>query len=175
MLWTILIAIVAIIAAFLIYVAMKPNAFRLERSIVINAPAERIFPLVDNFHNWRQWSPFEGLDPNLKRSYSGPESGVGAVYAYEGNNRAGAGRMEIRESVAGGKVLASLDFSRPFVAHNFAEFTFRPSAGSTVVNWAMYGPSPFMSKLFTTFMSLDSMIGKHFDEGLANLKRVSEG
>lgn len=171
--WVILIVIV-IVAAFLIYVAMKPNAFRLERSTTINAPADRIFPLVNDFHNWTQWSPFEKLDPGLVRSYSGAESGVGAVYAYQGNNKVGAGQMEIKQSVPSSKVLASLDFEKPMVAHNFAEFTFKPSGSGTSVTWAMYGPAPFMSKLFTTFMSMDSMVGGQFDEGLANLKRVAE-
>lgn len=173
--WTILVIIVVIIAAFLIYVAMKPSSFRLERSTRVNAPPDRIFPLINDFHNWTQWSPFEGLDPNLQRTYSGPSSGVGSVYAYEGNNKVGAGRMEIKESVPNGKVLSALDFSKPMVAHNFAEFSFRPDGGGTVVTWAMYGPSPFMSKLFTTFFSMDSIVGKQFDQGLANLKRIAEG
>lgn len=172
--WILLIVLI-LIAAFLIYVAMKPNSFRMERSARIAAPAERVFPFVNDFHLWTQWSPFEGLDPGMQRSFSGASSGVGSVYEYSGNNRVGAGRMEIRESVPNAKVLSSLDFSRPMVAHNFAEFTFRPEGGGTVVTWAMYGPSPFMSKLFTTFISMESIVGKQFDEGLANLKRVSEG
>ena len=99
---------------------------------------------------------------------------MGAVYAYEGNNKVGAGRMEIKESVPAAKVLSALDFSKPMVAHNFAEFTFRPEGGGTLVTWAMYGESPFMSKLFTTFISMDAIVGKQFDQGLANLKRVAE-
>jgi hypothetical protein len=55
-----------------------------------------------------------------------------------------------------------------------AEFTLVPGAGATVVSWAMYGPSPFISKLIMTFMSMDGLVGKQFDEGLANLKRVAE-
>ena len=174
MAWTILIIIVIVVAAFLIFVAMKPGTFRLERSASINAAPDKIFPLINDFHNWTQWSPFEKLDPDLQRSYSGAQSGKGAVYAYRGNNKVGSGSMEIKESVPSTKVMATLDFLKPFEAHNMAEFTLAPSAGATVVTWAMFGPRPFVIKLMTTFVSMDNLVGKQFDEGLANLKRVAE-
>lgn len=174
MVWIVLLIIVVVVAAFLAFVAAKPNNFRLERRTSINAAPEKIFPLINDFHNWTQWSPFEKIDPNLQRTYSGAESGKGAVYAYSGNNKVGSGRMEITESVPSTKVLATLHFVKPFEAHNTAEFTLVPGAGATVVSWAMYGPSPFISKLMMTFMSMDGLVGKQFDEGLANLKRVAE-
>lgn len=175
MAWTILIIIVIVVAAFLIFVAMKPGTFRLERSASINAAPDKIFPLINDFHNWTQWSPFEKLDPELQRSYSGAQSGKGAVYAYRGNNKVGSGSMEIKESVPSTKVMATLDFLKPFEAHNMAEFTLAPGSGGTVVTWAMFGPRPFVIKLMTTFVSMDNLVGKQFDEGLANLKRVAEG
>jgi carbon monoxide dehydrogenase subunit G len=174
MLWTIVVIIVVLIAAVLVFAAMKPNAFRMERSTSINAPAEKIFPFINDFHNWTSWSPFEKLDPALKRSYSGAPSGQGAIYEYEGNNKVGAGRMEITESSPSSRVVSKLDFIKPMVAHNFAEFTLEPRGNTTVVTWAMYGASPYMAKLMTTFVSMDRLVGKQFDEGLANLKAVSE-
>jgi carbon monoxide dehydrogenase subunit G len=174
MLWTIVVIIVVLIVAVLVYAAMKPNAFRMERSTSINAPAEKIFPFINDFHNWTSWSPFEKLDPALKRSYSGAPSGQGSIYEYEGNNKVGAGRMEITESSPSSRVVSKLDFIKPMVAHNFAEFTLEPRGNATVVTWAMYGASPYIAKLMTIFVSMDRLVGKQFDEGLANLKAASE-
>jgi uncharacterized protein YndB with AHSA1/START domain len=174
MLETIIIIIALLIAAVLVYAATRPNAFRMERTATINAPAEKIFPLINDFHKWAAWSPWEKLDPALQRRYAGPESGKGAIYEYEGNNKVGAGRMEITDSTPASRVLTTLDFIRPMQAHNFAEFTLVPHGSATVVTWAMYGRSPYMAKLMTIFVSMDKLVGKQFDEGLANLKAVAE-
>ncbi len=173
MLETIVIILVVVIVALVIFVATRPDSFRLQRSTTVNAPPEKIVPFVNDFHNWRAWSPYEDIDPALKRSYTGAPSGVGAIYAYEGNSKVGAGRMEIRES-SSARVLATLDFLRPFEAHNFAEFTFVPKGSSTTVTWAMYGPSSFMTKAMGLFFSMDKLVGKQFETGLANLKSVAE-
>ncbi|HEY4201508.1 MAG TPA: SRPBCC family protein [Devosiaceae bacterium] len=170
----VIVAIVILIIALLIYAATKPKTFRMERSTTIEAPPDKVFSLIDNFHNWTQWSPWENVDPNLQRSYDGPDNGKGAIYAYEGNSKVGAGRMEIVESNPSSKVLATLDFIKPMQAHNFAEFTLRPSGSGTNVTWAMYGPMPYMHRLMTTFLSMDKMIGKDFERGLANLKAAAE-
>ncbi|HEV7718207.1 MAG TPA: SRPBCC family protein [Arsenicitalea sp.] len=174
MLETIIIIIALLIAGVLVYAASRPNAFRMERTATINAPAEKIFPFINDFHKWAAWSPWEKLDPALQRSYAGPQNGKGAIYEYEGNNKVGAGRMEITESTPSSRVLTTLDFLRPMRAHNFAEFTLVPQGGATVVTWAMYGRSPYMAKLMTIFVSMDKLVGKQFDEGLANLKAVAE-
>jgi uncharacterized protein YndB with AHSA1/START domain len=163
-----------IIAAVLILAATKPDTFRIERTAIVNAPAEKIFPLIADFHQWLNWSPWEGRDPALKRTYSGAERGNGAVYAWEGNKNVGSGRMEILEATTPSKVEIKLDFLKPFEAHNTAEFTMLPQGGATKVVWVMQGPSPFMSKLMQVFMSFDNMIGKDFEAGLAKLKTISE-
>ncbi len=173
------IAIIAVvlaiaIAAVLILAASKPNTFSVERAISIEAPSEKIFPLIDDFHQWVAWSPYENKDPAMKRSYSGAESGKGAVYGWEGNSHVGAGRMEILDTSAPSKILIKLDFFKPFEGHNTAEFTMLPQGDATKLNWAMRGPAPFMSKLMQLFMNLDHMIGKDFEIGLANLKRLTE-
>jgi uncharacterized protein YndB with AHSA1/START domain len=163
-----------IIAAVLILAATKPDTFRIERTAIVNAPAEKIFPLIADFHQWLNWSPWEGRDPALKRTYSGAERGNGAVYAWEGNKNVGSGRMEILEATTPSKVEIKLDFLKPFEAHNTAEFTMLPQGGATKVVWVMRGPAPFMSKLMQVFMSFDNMIGKDFEAGLAKLKTISE-
>jgi uncharacterized protein YndB with AHSA1/START domain len=163
-----------IIAAVLILAATKPDTFRIERTAVMNAPAEKIFPLIADFHQWLNWSPWEGRDPALKRTYSGAERGNGAVYAWEGNKNVGSGRMEILEATTPSKVEIKLDFLKPFEAHNTAEFTMLPQDAATRVVWVMQGPAPFMSKLMQVFMSFDNMIGKDFEAGLAKLKTISE-
>jgi uncharacterized protein YndB with AHSA1/START domain len=168
------VVLAVIIAAILILAATKPDTFRIERTAVMNAPAEKIFPLIADFHQWLNWSPWEGRDPALKRTYSGAERGNGAVYAWEGNKNVGSGRMEILEATTPSKVEIKLDFLKPFEAHNTAEFTMLPQGRATKVVWVMQGPAPFMSKLMQVFMSFDNMIGKDFEAGLAKLKTISE-
>ena len=162
------------IAAVLILAATKPATLRVQRAIDIKVPAEKIFPLISDFHQWRSWSPYEQKDPAMKRSYSGAESGKGAVYAWEGDKNVGSGRMEILEAASPSKVVIKLDFFTPFEGHNTAEFTMLPQGDGTHVTWVMYGPANFMSKLIQVFISLDNMIGKDFEAGLANLKRITE-
>ncbi|MDP9911261.1 uncharacterized protein YndB with AHSA1/START domain [Variovorax boronicumulans] len=174
MLKTIVLAVLALIAALLIYGATRPDSFRVERTTRIDAPAEKIFPLIDDFHRWSAWSPYEKLDPAMKRTYGGAASGKGATYAWEGNSKAGAGTMEITESQPASKVAIKLDFVKPFEGHNTAEFTLQPQGGATQVTWAMYGPSPYMAKLMGIFFDMDQMIGKDFEAGLANLKSATE-
>lgn len=166
--------IVVAVAAVMIYAATKPDAFRVERSATINAPADKIFPLVNDLRRWTSWSPYESRDPEMKRSYSGPESGKGAAYEWDGNNNVGKGRMEIVEALPPGRVLIQLDFIKPFEGHNLALLTMEPKGDQTIVTWAMYGPSPYMSKLIGTFMDMDEMIGRDFAAGLANLKTAVE-
>jgi uncharacterized protein YndB with AHSA1/START domain len=162
------------IAAVLIFAATKPEVFRVQRSITVKAPPDGIFALINDFHQWRNWSPYEDRDPNLKRSYSGAENGKGAVYAWEGNKNVGSGRMEILEASTPAKIVIKLDFLAPFEAHNTAEFTMLPQGDATHVTWLMHGPAPFMNKVMQVFMNLDKMIGRDFEVGLANLKRLTE-
>lgn len=174
MLKTVLIVIAVAVAALLAYAATRPDSFSVERSAVIKAPPEKIHALINAFTNWPRWSPWEKLDPDMKRTLGGPPSGVGSTYEWSGNGKAGAGRMEITDSQAPGKVTIKLDFIKPFEGHNTAEFTLVPQGDSTQVNWRMFGPSPFISKLIGVFFSMDSLIGKDFEAGLANLKAAAE-
>ena len=163
-----------IIAIVLILAASKPDTFRIERAATMNAPAEKVFPLIADFREWLNWSPWEGRDPALRRTYSGAERGSGAIYAWDGNKNVGSGRMEILEANSPSKIVIKLDFLKPFEAHNTAEFTMLPQGGLTSVVWVMHGPAPFMSKVMHVFMNMDRMIGKDFEAGLANLKTISE-
>ena len=169
---TVVLAIV--IAAVLVLAATKPDTFRVERAAMLSAPADKIYPLIADFHQWLSWSPWEGCDPQLKRTYSGAERGKGAVYAWDGNKNVGSGRMEILEASSPSKIVIKLDFLKPFEAHNVAEFTMLPQGGATNVIWVMHGPAPFMSKVMQVFMNMDRMIGEDFEAGLANLKVASE-
>ena len=173
------IAIIAIVlavglAGVLVVALTKPDTFRVERSLAVKAPAAAIYPLVSDFHRWTGWSPYENRDPAMKRTFGGAASGKGATYAWDGNNNVGAGNMEILEASTPSKLRIKLDFERPFEGHNTAEFTFVPQGDATLVTWAMYGPAPFMSKVMQVFISMDNMIGKDFEVGLANLKSLSE-
>ena len=174
MLKTILIVVAVFIVGVLAFAATKPDTFSVQRSASIKAPPEKIFAVINDFHRWTDWSPWEKLDPEMKRTQSGATSGKGAVYAWESNGKAGAGRMEIIESTPASKVGIQLDFIKPFESHNIAEFTFAPEGDATRVTWTMHGPTPFISKLMQVFVSMDTMIGKDFEAGLANLKTLTE-
>ena len=175
---TIAVVIAVVIAIVLILAMTKPHTFRVERAATIKAPPERIFSLINDFHQWVNWSPWEGRDPALKRTYSGAERGKGAVYAWEGNKNVGSGRMEILEaspsSSSSSKIVIKLDFIKPFEGHNTAEFTMLPQGGATDVTWVMHGPASFVSRMMQVFMNLDRMIGRDFEAGLANLKTAAE-
>lgn len=174
MLKIIAIVIVVAIVAVLGLAATRPDTFRVQREIDIKASPEKVFALIDDFHHWTAWSPWEKLDPSMKRTYGGPASGKGANYAWEGSSKVGAGRMEIVDSASPGRIQIQLDFLKPFEAHNTAEFTLQPKGDVTHVTWAMFGPSPFISKVMGLFFSMDAMIGKDFETGLANLKLAAE-
>jgi Polyketide cyclase / dehydrase and lipid transport len=163
-----------LVAGILIYAATRPDTFRIERSTSINAPPEKIFPLINGFYRWESWSPWEKIDPAIKRSYSGSDSGKGAVYAWQGNKDVGQGRMEIIGSTPSSSVVIKIDFSQPFEAHNTIEFTLERQGDAAKVTQAMYGPSPFLSKLLGLFCSMDRMVGQKFEEGLANVKAIAE-
>ena len=170
----ILLGVFALVTVILIYAAFKPGTFSVQRTITIQAPPEKVFSLINDYHNWPQWSPYEKLDPNMKRTMSGPVAGQGAIYEWSGNSQAGAGRMEITDSVPPAKVTIKLDFSKPMEGHDRTEFTLIPESNSTQVTWAMSGPMPYMAKVMCLFVSMDKMVGGDFETGLANMKEVAE-
>jgi hypothetical protein len=169
-----LIGLAAVIMLLAVGAALKPASFRVQRSIRVAAPPERIYPLVSDLKRWREWSPWEGLDPDLKREYGTAERGKGATYAWEGNKKAGAGTMEITEEAPPYAVGIDLRFTRPFPAHNTTEFRLKPDGRSTEVTWAMHGPQPYMMRLMSMFYSMDKMVGPDFEKGLAKLKSEAE-
>jgi uncharacterized protein YndB with AHSA1/START domain len=162
------------IAIVLVLAATKPDTFRVQRTTAIKAPAEKIFPLIGDFHQWRSWSPWENRDPEMKRTYDGAPSGKGAVYAWDGNGNVGSGRMEILDSAVPSKIVIKLDFIKPFEGHNTAEFTMVSQGDATHLTWLMQGRTPFLGKIMHVFINMDRMIGKDFEAGLANLKKLTE-
>lgn len=169
-----LLVLIVVLLAILIFAATRPDNFSVQRAATINAPPEKIFEFLDDFRRWTAWSPWEALDPDMVRTYGGPDSGPGATYEWSGNKKVGRGRMEIIESVPPSRLTLQLDFVAPFEAHNVTVFTLDPGADGTVLTWEMRGPSTFMSKLMGLFVSMDRMIGRDFERGLANLKAAAE-
>jgi uncharacterized protein YndB with AHSA1/START domain len=170
----ILLGLTLVLVIILAVAATRPDTFRVERATQIKAPPEKIFNLIDDFHQWGAWSPWERLDPEMKRFYSGAPRGKGAVYAWEGNSDVGRGRMEITDSDAPSHIVIALHFIEPFEAQNVTEFNLSPNGDSTDVRWSMRGRNPYIAKLMTMFVSMDSMVGKDFEAGLANMKAVAE-
>lgn len=154
--------------------ALQLKIFHIQRSIFIQTTPDKIFPHLNNFHAWGEWSPYEKLDPTMERSFSGPADGRGAVYTWEGTRKVGAGRMEILESSASSAIKIKLDFLRPWKAHNQSEFTLVPQQNGTKVTWAMTGPMPWMGRVMHFLINMDKMVGKDFETGLANLKAIAE-
>lgn len=168
------IALAILVAVVLVLAAMRPNTFRVQRSIDIDAPADKIFPLINDYRNWGSWSPYEHVDPAMQRTFSGAPSGKGSVYEWRGNKNIGHGRMEILDTAPPSKVVIKLDFFSPFEAHNMAEFIIQPKGNATNVTWAMHGPAPFMAKIIHMFMNMDRMVGGQFQQGLVSMKAVAE-
>ncbi|WEK49995.1 MAG: SRPBCC family protein [Candidatus Kaistia colombiensis] len=168
------ILLVVAITAVLAYAATRPGSLRVERQARIQAPAATIFPLINDFHRWAEWSPYENIDPTVQRSFDGAPAGKGAVYRWSGDGKAGAGRMEIADTAPPSRIRIRLDFTRPMRASNIAEFTLEPDGDATRVRWTMEGPTSFIGKLFGIFVDMDNMIGRDFATGLANLKMATE-
>jgi len=170
----ILIALAAIVVIMIGIVAMRPSDFRISRSKLVSAPPSAAFALVNDHHYWGDWSPWEKQDPDLKKTYEGPTSGVGAIYRWSGNNKVGEGSNTITESRPSEVIRMKLEFLRPFKATNAVEFTFQPQNEQTLVTWTMTGRYNFMAKAMGLFMNMGKMIGDSFDEGLTKLKSLVE-
>jgi uncharacterized protein YndB with AHSA1/START domain len=174
LLWISLVA-AALLVAPLAAASARPASFRLRREIVIAAPPHTIFALLEDFHRWRDWSPWEDLDPAMTRSFSGASSGKGAIYEWSGNRKVGQGRMQITRAAGPRSLEIDLQFIAPWKARNLTQFEVTPRVDGTRVEWTMSGASPFMFRLMGLVMDMDAMIGKDFDKGLARLKALAEG
>jgi hypothetical protein len=154
---------------------MAEDKYTVQRSASIDAPPERIYAQIADFHNWTNWSPWEGLDPALERTYSGAEAGTGAVYSWSGNRKAGQGRMVISDATPSSRVHIDLAFEKPWKSRNDTVFTIEPTTDGSQVTWTMTGEKTLMTKVLGLFTSLDKMVGPDFEKGLARLKATTEG
>lgn len=169
----ILIGIAVAIMVFVIVVATQPADFRIERSATLAATPAALFEQVNDHHKFAVWNPFLQLDPKVKNTYSGPDSGVGAVCSWEGNSDIGAGSSTIIESKPGELVRQRMDWKRPMEGTSTVDFTFKPAGDKTIVTWAMYGKNDFLGKAVSLFMNMDRICGPQFEKGLANLGKAA--
>ncbi|MGC0362938.1 hypothetical protein ABH922_000922 [Rhodococcus sp. 27YEA15] len=151
-----------------------PARFLVERAVSVTAEPASVFTLIDDFRHWIRWSPWEGLDPGMQRTYSGADSGVGASYAWSGNKKAGSGSMTITESIPNERVVLDLEFVKPFKSRNVTTFLLTPREDGLQVTWQMTGPKNLFFRIFGFAFSMDKLIGKDFDSGLAQLKATAE-
>jgi uncharacterized protein YndB with AHSA1/START domain len=165
----ILIGLLLLIIVFVIVVAIQPADFRIARSKKINAPPAAVFPHVNDFHKWNEWSPWAKLDPAMKTTYEGAPEGEGAIYRWKGNGDVGEGVMTITESRPNELIKLNLEFVQPFAASNLAEFKFQPDGNQTEVTWSMTGKKNFMMKAVHLFMNMDKLVGGDFEKGLSQL------
>jgi len=169
-----LVVFALLLSGLMFYVVTRPASFRIQRSLRIAVPREKLFAYVADLHNFDAWSPWAPLDPAMSKTHFGAASGVGAGYEWQGNKNVGHGRMEIVEALAPERVLIKLDFLKPFEAHNMAEYLLAEAGGETEFTWAMYGPNNFLSKVMGLFFNMDRMVGAQFEQGLVALKAVAE-
>ena len=174
MLNSILIAIPTMIVVFLIIVAMQPSNYRVARSLAITAPQDAVFPHMNELKKWEVWNPWGKADPNMKLTYGGPASGVGANYSWAGNNEVGEGRATITESRPSESVKYKMEFFKPMSATSEMEFAFKPQGNQTEVTVTVTGEKNSMARAFCLFMSMDKMIGRKFEKALADLKAITE-
>jgi hypothetical protein len=170
----ILLALGAIIVVFLVIVALQPSEYRVARTTTISADAADVFPLVNDFHNWDSWSPWAKLDPAMKTAYTGPPAGVGSVYTWAGNSKAGEGRMTIEESQPNQRVSINLNFLKPFPSTSTTVFEIQPNGNTVTVSWVMAGHFNFIGKAASLFMSMDKTVGGDFEKGLSQMKSAAE-
>jgi hypothetical protein len=170
----ILLVIVIGVVAVLGLAATKPDKYHVERTASISAAPAVVFAQVNNFHRWDAWSPWEKLDPAMKRTFTGPESGNDASYGWVGNDKVGEGRMTITESQPDAHVGIRLEFIKPWTETCQSDFALAPEGDATKVTWAMDGTHTYVSKIFCVFMDMDKMIGTDFEKGLTQLKTVAE-
>jgi hypothetical protein len=170
----IVIIIALLVIVFLVFVALRPSQYRIERSITISAAATAIFPQINDLHKSAVWSPWLKIDPNVKVAYEGPAAGVGAASTWAGNKEIGEGRQTIVESNADELVRIKLEFAKPMTGVATTDFALKSEGGQTRVTWSMYGDNNFIGKIFCLFMNQDKMIGSEFEKGLANLKTLVE-
>ena len=170
-----LVAVLAVlIVVFLIVVTTRPETFEIKRSLLINAPAEVIYDQVDDFRSWSAWSPWEKMDPAMKRTFNEVPSGVGAGYHWVGNKDVGEGSMKITDVKPNEHVGLDLNFIAPFEAKNRTDLDLVPSGAGTTVTWTMSGKNNFMAKAMGMFMDMDKMVGPDFEKGLASMKTIAE-
>ncbi|MEQ1606001.1 MAG: SRPBCC family protein [Pyrinomonadaceae bacterium] len=166
--------IVLVVGIFCVVVAMQPTDFKVTRSATLNAPAATVFEQVNDFHKWEAWSPWAKIDPKMKVTYSGPSAGVGASYAWVGNDEVGEGKMTITQSHPTEHIAIDLEFIKPFAAKNITEFNFKPNGDKTDVTWTMAAKNNFLMKAMCLVVDMDKMIGADFEKGLVQLKLVVE-
>jgi hypothetical protein len=174
MLKKILIGLAVAVVALAGIISTQPVDYAVQRSATIQAPADIAFAMVNDFHRWAEWSPWDKLDPNMKRTFTGANAGLDAMYEWTGNDKVGEGRMTIQESKASELVRIRLEFIKPFASTSTTEFAFAPEGTGTKVTWTMKGKNDFIGKAFSFFNDMDAMIGKDFENGLAAMKKGAE-
>lgn len=171
---TIAIVVVLLFVALVIFIATRSNTLHVERSALINAPADVVFGIINDLHQWSLWSPYDKRDPNMQKTFEGAPVGPGASYAWNGNKEVGEGRLTIVDCTPGELVTMRLEFTRPFACQNRVDFKLVPAADGTRVSWIMEGKNNFISKAMSLIINMDKMVGTDFEQGLANLNSVAQ-
>jgi uncharacterized protein YndB with AHSA1/START domain len=174
MLLKLLLGVVIVVAAVLVIATTKPSTFHIEKSVVIQAPPQKVYALIGDFHNWPQWAAQDREDATMQRTYSGAASGLGAVSDWTSKGSAGSGRMTITTATVPSKVDVVVYWKRPFKVRNTHEFTLAPTGDETQVTWTAQGTNLYMMKVMEVFVGVNGLMGRHFEAALENLKKAAE-
>jgi uncharacterized protein YndB with AHSA1/START domain len=169
----ILIAVALLLVVLIVFVATRPATYHVERSARMAASPAAVYAQVADFRAWERWSPWEGRDPDMRKTFEGPSSGAGASYHWVGNDEVGEGRMTITEADPGRRVEIDLEFIKPWASRNVTTFELEPDGAGTRVVWHMDGRNDFMGKAMSLVMDFDQMIGADFERGLGSLEAAA--
>ncbi len=163
----------AIVLVLVAAVAMQPSSFAIERSAIIEAPADVVYGHIANLRAMDAWSPWSRMDPQTRIRYEGPEAGVGARSSWEGPQM-GQGRLTITAVNPNEEIEMKLEMLAPMQATNRVLFTLAATEEATDVTWRMEGSNGFVGKALAMIMNMDELVGGPFEQGLASLRTVAE-
>jgi uncharacterized protein YndB with AHSA1/START domain len=163
-----------LLTALFIFLQARSSAYRIERSVTMAAPAADVYRFLEDMHQWPRWSPWDSLDPQVKRSYGGAERGKGASFFWDGNPQVGKGRLVITEAKPHAHLRYAVRFEVPLAAEMTYDFELAPAPSGTKLTWVLLGEHPFWAKLFALFVDLDKQLGGDMQRGLTDLKGLVE-
>jgi len=164
----------ALLLGFATYVYFLPAEKTISREIVIQAPPESLFPMINHSKKMNDWMPWLESDPGVKMVFSGPDEGVGSKSEWDSPGKMGTGSAVVMESNLNQSVKTQLTYTKPIAMSQVAEVTLTPTQGGTKVTWSVECHNSFFFRLMGVLLNVDKMVGGEFEKGLNKLKLIAE-